>query len=176
MVKRILPFVLAACMLLPAAALGKGAKKMVTMSVTSPAFVDRGAIPARHTCDGSDTSPPLAFSGVPAGTHSLALIVDDPDAPVGTWIHWVVWNIPPRIREITENSVPDTAIQGLNSWKRNNYGGPCPPSGTHRYYFRLYALDTTLNLRSSATRADLEKAMEGHTLAKGELMGTYRRR
>jgi Raf kinase inhibitor-like YbhB/YbcL family protein len=176
MVRRILPLVLTVCMLLPSAALGKGAKKMKTMSVTSPAFTDRGEIPVPYTCDGNNISPPLAFSGIPAGANSLALVVDDPDAPVGTWIHWVAWNIPPQTRDIKENSVPKHATQGLNSWKRNSYGGPCPPSGTHRYYFRLYALDTTLSLAASATRVDLEKAMEGHLLAKGELMGTYRRR
>lgn len=176
MVEKILLLVLAACILTPAAVMGKGVKKMEQMSVSSPVFADNGAIPARYTCDGKDASPPLAFSNVPAGARSLALIVDDPDAPAGTWVHWVAWNIPPHVREIKENSLPEGAIQGLNSWKKNSYGGPCPPSGTHRYYFQLYALDTTLNLSRSAVRADLEKAMQGHILAGSRLMGTYKRR
>ena len=163
-------------MLVPAVSMGKEAKKMKELTITSPAFVEGGAIPLRYTCDGKDINPPLAFGVAPAGARSLALIVDDPDAPVGTWVHWVVWNIPHDVREIVEGSLPAGAKQGLNDWKRNSYGGPCPPSGTHRYYFKIYALDKILDISPSADKAALEKAMHGHILAQGQLMGTYRRR
>lgn len=162
--------------LLPAEVLGKDTARMEKLTITSPAFAAGGAIPARYTCDGEDISPPLAIGTIPSGTKSLALIMDDPDAPMGTWVHWVVWNLPPQTREIQENRLPAGASQGKNSWNRNSYGGPCPPSGTHRYFFKLYALDRGLNLGASAAKRDLERAMEGHTLAWGELMGTYRRR
>lgn len=162
--------------LLPAAATGKGVVRMETLTITSPAFAGGGVIPAKYTCDGQDVNPPLVIGAVPPGTVSLALIMDDPDAPMGTWVHWVAWNIPAQTREIPENSVPSGASQGKNDWKRNSYGGPCPPSGTHRYFFRLYALDATLNLGSSTTKADLARAMQGHVLAQGELMGTFHRR
>ena len=157
-------------------AMGKGGMKMVEMQIRSPAFVMNGYIPARYTCDGTDVNPPLEFADVPAGTKSLALIVDDPDAPVGMWVHWVVWNIDPATREIAEDSVPSGAGQGKNDWKRNNYGGPCPPSGVHRYFFKLYAMDVKLNLGSGATKAELEKAMQGHILANSELIGLFKRR
>ncbi len=148
---------------------------MDTLKITSPAFAHNSTIPAAFTCDGADSTPPLAIGGVPAKAKSLALIMDDPDAPVGTWVHWVAWNITPQITEIRENSVPAGAVQGRNSWGRNNYGGPCPPSGTHRYFFKFYALDTTLSLTSAATKAEMIKAMEGHILAQGELIGLYKR-
>jgi Raf kinase inhibitor-like YbhB/YbcL family protein len=156
--------------------MGKETKKMKQLTITSPAFAEGGAIPLRYTCDGKDINPPLAFGVAPDGARSLALIVDDPDAPVGTWVHWVMWNIPHDVREIIENSFPEGAKQGLNDWKRNSYGGPCPPSGTHRYYFKIYALDKTLDIPPTADKAALEKAMSGHILAQGQLMGTYRRR
>lgn len=162
--------------LFPITAIGKEVVRMETLTITSPAFTGGGAIPAKYTCDGADVSPPLTIGAVPAGAKSLALILDDPDAPMGTWVHWVAWNIPATTREIQENGLPAGAGQGKNDWKRNSYGGPCPPSGTHRYFFRLYALDTTLNIGSSTSKHDLEKAMQGHILAKGELMGTYKRR
>ncbi len=149
---------------------------MDSLQLTSSAFAKGGAIPAKYTCDGEDVNPPLAIDRVPAGTKSLALIVDDPDAPVGLWVHWVLWNIHPQIRQITEKSVPAGAVQGKNSWGRTSYGGPCPPSGTHRYFFKLYALDTILKLGSGTTKAELERTMEGHVIGKGELMGTYRRK
>ena len=149
---------------------------MADLTITSSAFVHKTAIPARYTCDGRDINPPLNIDAVPDGTMSLALIVDDPDAPVGTWVHWVAWNIPPQTREIKESSFPAGAVQGLNDWKRNSYGGPCPPFGTHRYFFKLYALDTTLVLAPPTTKADLVRAMTGRIIAQGELMGTYRRR
>jgi len=156
--------------------LGKEVRKMEKLTVTSAVFAEGAAIASKYTCDGEDVNPPLTISATPAGTRSLALIMDDPDAPVGTWVHWVAWDIPPQTREIPENGIPAGAKQGRNDWKRNNYGGPCPPSGTHRYYFKLYALDTTLTLAPSATKADLERTMQGHVLAAGQLMGTYKKR
>jgi hypothetical protein len=159
-----------------ASAMGGERKKMIELKITSPAFVTNGFIPARFTCDGNDINPPLEISHVPAEAKSLALIVDDPDAPVGMWVHWVVWNIDPTTLEIAEDNVPRTASQGKNDWKRNTYGGPCPPSGVHRYFFKLYALDTRLNLGTGAAKTDLEKAMHGHILAKAELIGLYKRR
>jgi Raf kinase inhibitor-like YbhB/YbcL family protein len=151
------------------------------MEIRSPAFAHGALIPSKFTCDGADASPPLSISGSPAGTKSLALIADDPDAPLGTWVHWVVWNIPAGAKSLQEGvpgkeTLPDGARQGTTDFRRVGYGGPCPPSGTHRYFFKLYALDTTLDLRATATKRDLEKAMEGHVLAKAELMGKYSRR
>jgi len=143
------------------------------LMVTSPAFKNEGFIPRKYTCDGEDLNPPLQIEGLPEGTQSLVLIVDDPDAPMGTWDHWVVWNIPP-IKRIEENSVP--GIEGLNSFRRRSYGGPCPPSGTHRYFFKVYALDTKLSLGPDSRKRDVEKAMAGYTLARGEIMGLYKRR
>lgn len=149
---------------------------MTDLKITSPAFAHKSAIPERYSCDGRDINPALLIDAVPDGAKSLALIMDDPDAPMGTWVHWVVWNIPAQTGEIKESSLPAGAVQGLNSWKRNSYGGPCPPSGTHRYFFKLYALDTVLNLAASSTKADLEHAMQGHIIARGELLGTYQRK
>ncbi len=173
--KRIMLWLLAGLFMAPPTVIGKEARTMSELQLSSPAFAHEGAIPARYTCDGQDINPPLAFGNVPAGTKSLALIADDPDAPVGMWVHWVMWNIPPETREIRENSVPAGGVQGLNDWKKNLYGGPCPPSGTHRYFFKLYALDTKLTLAPATTKTALERAMTGHILARGELMGTYRR-
>ncbi|AJE02235.1 YbhB/YbcL family Raf kinase inhibitor-like protein [Geobacter pickeringii] len=160
----------------PAAAGRKGGTNMGAMHLTSPAFVQGGVIPALHTCDGRDTSPPLAIGGVAEQAQSLVLIMDDPDAPMGTWVHWVLWNIPPHSAAIAENGVPAGSVQGRNSWQRSGYGGPCPPSGSHRYFFRLYALDTRLDLPAGAGKAEVERAMKGHVIAEAELMGTYRRR
>lgn len=162
--------------ILTTGALGKEVSNMEKLTVTSTAFAEGGAIAAKYTCDGVNVNPPLAIGATPAGTRSLALIMDDPDAPVGIWVHWVAWNIPAPVREIPENGIPAGAQQGLNDWQRNDYGGPCPPSGTHRYYFKIYALDTTLALAPSTTKVDLERAMQGHVLAVGQLMGTYKRR
>lgn len=149
---------------------------MAAMTISSPVFADGEKIPAKYTCEGENVNPPLAFSGVPAGAKSLALIVDDPDAPVGTWVHWVLWNIPPVTAEIGENSVPAGAVQGLNDWRQNRWGGPCPPSGVHRYFFKVYALDTAFELLESTAKAGLERAMAGHVLARGEFHGTYKKR
>jgi len=148
---------------------------VVEMKLTSPAFSHNTNIPLEYTCDGSDLSPPLAISDVPANAKSLALIVDDPDAPVGTWDHWVVLNIPPNIKEIPKGTEPN-GVAGKNSWGRTGYGGPCPPSGTHRYFFKLYALDTMLNLQEGSTKKQIESAMQGHILAKAELIGLYQRK
>ncbi len=148
-----------------------------TLHVESPAFATNGKIPVKFTCEGSDTRPALGFSGVPGQAKSLALIVDDPDAPNGTWVHWVVYNLPPSTTRIGEGAaaLPAGAIAGLNDFKKNSYGGPCPPSGRHRYFFKLYALDTLLPKLDDATEAGLEHAMRGHIVAKGELMGTYQK-
>lgn len=147
---------------------------MADLAIQSPAFVHEMPIPKKYTCQGEDINPPLNIEGIPKGTKSLVLIMDDPDAPHGTWDHWIVWNLPPQ-EEIPENSVPGGAVQGKNSWGRNDYGGPCPPSGTHRYYFKLYALDDKLNLPRSAAKKDVEAAMSGHILSQAVLMGTYKK-
>lgn len=143
------------------------------MKITSSVFENNGKIPRKYTCQGEDVNPPLEFFDMPKGTKSLALIVDDPDAPMGTWVHWVVWNIKPETREIKEDEVPEGAKQGLNDFRKHEYGGPCPPSGTHRYFFKLYALDTTLNISENSKKSDLENAMKGHILEKAEIVGLY---
>lgn len=149
---------------------------MNDLKIMSPAFGMNGLIPSRYTCDGEDVNPPLLIENVPSGTQSLALIVDDPDAPRGTWVHWVVWNIDPRTSEIAENTLPHDALQGMNDFHRHAYGGPCPPTGTHRYFFKLYALDTKIKLGTGAIKAALEAAIQGHVLGKAELVGRYTRK
>lgn len=151
------------------------AGEMSELKISSRAFSHMGMIPRKHTCDGEDVIPPLAFEGMPERTKSLALIMDDPDAPVGLWVHWVLWNIPPEASGIEEDAVPPGALQGKNSWGRNDYGGPCPPSGTHRYFFKLFALDSMIELAEGSTKEQLEKAMSGHILGKTEIVGIYRR-
>ena len=146
---------------------------MKKLSVTSPAFENNKLIPAKYTCDGDDVNPPLTIEGIPEGTKTLALIVDDPDCPTGTWDHWIVWNIPATASKIEENTIPGT--EGMNDFRRRSYGGPCPPSGTHRYFFKVYALDAKLDLSPTSRKRDVEKAMQDHVLAKGELVGLYRR-
>jgi Raf kinase inhibitor-like YbhB/YbcL family protein len=157
----------------------------MALSIASSAFEPGGEIPQAHTCEGKDTSPPLAWSGVPAGAKSLALVVDDPDAPDPkapkmTWVHWVLYDIPPTATGLAEaiasRDLPAGTRQGTNDWKRTGYGGPCPPIGRHRYFFKLYALDAVLPDLGTAAKAQLEKAMEGHVIAKAELMGTYQKR
>jgi Raf kinase inhibitor-like YbhB/YbcL family protein len=143
------------------------------MKLTSSAFEQGKAIPKKYTCDGEDINPPLKIEGVPEGTKSLALIVDDPDAPRGVFAHWIVWNIDPKISQIEENSKP--GIEGINDFGKNSYGGPCPPSGTHHYHFKISALDTLLDLPSTSKKSDLEKAIESHILDWAELIGTYQR-
>jgi Raf kinase inhibitor-like YbhB/YbcL family protein len=145
---------------------------MSDLMVKSPVFENNKPIPKKYSCDGEEVNPPLTVDGIPKPTKTLALIVDDPDAPRGTFDHWVMWNIAPA-RAIGENTVPGT--QGVNSAGQHAYVGMCPPSGTHRYFFKIYALDTELSLKESANKKELEKAMQGHVLAKGELIGLYRR-
>lgn len=148
-------------------------KSQTTFRVSSPAFAEGDVIPVRHTCDGENLSPGVHFSGIPKEAKTMALVMEDPDAPSGNWVHWVVWNIPPR-EQFAEDSIPGT--EGINDFKKHHYGGPCPPSGTHRYYFRAYALDTALNLPATSDRYQLAKAMEGHILAASEWMGRYTRK
>ena len=146
------------------------------ITITSPSFSEGGTIPKLYTCDGSDLSPQLEWTGVPQETQSLALIVDDPDAPAGTWVHWVLYDLPPDLSGLPE-AVSGAGTQGKNSSSKLAYSGPCPPKGSpHRYYFKLYALDTLLKLKEGgASKADVEKAMAGHILAQGQLMGKYGR-
>jgi Raf kinase inhibitor-like YbhB/YbcL family protein len=148
--------------------------------ITSSAFSEGGMIPGQYTCDGPDISPDLSWEGVPEGTRSLALICDDPDAPAGTWVHWVLFNIPAGEKGLpaeiaSKATLSNGALQGTNDFGRLGYGGPCPPRGTHRYYFKLYALDIFLSLNAGAKKAQVEAAMAGHILAQAQLMGKYKR-
>lgn len=145
------------------------------LTITSLSFSHEAAIPQRFTCDGVDMSPPLSWQHMPDGTRTFALICDDPDAPMGTWVHWVAFNIPATSTGFLEGKVPEGTILGVNSWGKHGYGGPCPPGGTHRYFFKLYALDTKLQLTPETSAAQLEQAMEGHILGKTKLMGKYSR-
>jgi len=156
-----------------------GGKKM-ELKVTSSAFAEGGLIPSKYTCDGADISPPLQWDTVPEGTKSIALVSDDPDAPMGTWVHWVLFNLPHDTNELAENIPPDKTLsngakQGTNDFGRIGYGGPCPPSGTHRYFFKIYALDTLIDLPPGVRKQQLLKAMDGHILAQGQLIGKYKR-
>jgi Raf kinase inhibitor-like YbhB/YbcL family protein len=144
-----------------------------SISITSPSFQPGGDIPPKFTCNGTNVSPELQISSVPNEAKSLLLIVDDPDAPRGLFRHWIVWNIDPKTTRVAENSAPTAGVQGINDFGKRNYGGPCPPSGTHRYFFKIFALDTKLELKPGARRAELDTAMRGHILAQGELMGRY---
>ena len=155
----------------------------MAMTLTSPAFKQSGQVPSKYTCEADDVSPPLVWEGVPKGTKSLVLIIDDPDAPdpkapQRVWVHWVVYNIPPNVKDLPENAskvgLPQGATVGLNDFKKAQYGGPCPPIGRHRYFHTLYALDITLDLKS-ATKSQIEQAMKGHVLTKAELIGTYQK-
>ncbi len=163
----------------PTAMPGKGGQAMA-FELTSSAFAQGETIPVRYTCDGDDVSPPLEWGDPPEGTQSFALANDDPDAPAGIWDHWILFNLPGEARSLPEGvpsdaELPDGSRQGQNSWRRLGYGGPCPPSGTHRYFFKLYALDTTLDLASGANKKQLLQAMEGHILGQAELIGVYSR-
>lgn len=149
---------------------------MDTLKITSPAFQNNSHITSKYTCDGEDINPPLMIENCPQATKSIAIIVDDPDAPVGTWVHWVIWNIAPNVKEIKENTVPQGAVEGMNDFRKHSYGGPCPPSGTHRYFFKVYALDTVLGISPNSNKADLEKAMKGYVLAQGQIIGLYKRK
>ncbi len=143
--------------------------------ISSPAFENNGQIPPKYACDGVNINPPLKIENIPKEAKSLALVFDDTDAPRGSYVHWILWNIDPGVKEIKENSVPEGAIQGMNDFKKQNYGGPCPPTRAHRYVFKIYALDIRLNLDPSSTKADLEKAMEGHVIARTQLTGKYKK-
>jgi Raf kinase inhibitor-like YbhB/YbcL family protein len=143
------------------------------MQLSSSEFQNNEPIPSKYTCNGSDISPPLAITDTLKDAVSLALIIDDPDAPMGTWVHWIVWNIDPKTTEIAEGSAPSGAVEGKTDFGRSGYGGPCPPSGTHRYFFKLYALDTELDLDPSSEKKDLEKAMKEHIIDQTEIIGTY---
>ncbi len=145
------------------------------IAISSPAFQNNQSIPSRYACDGANVNPPLKIENVPGGTKSLALVLDDIDAPRGTYVHWIAWNISPAVKEIKENSVPQGAVQGLNDFKTNSYGGPCPPGRAHRYLFTVYALDFSPTLDSKSTKADLEKVIEGHVLGRGDLSGKYQK-
>ena len=144
-----------------------------SISITSSSFQAGGDIPAKFTCDGTNVSPALQIGGVPNEAKSLVLLADDPDAPRGLFTHWIIWNIDPKTTRVAENSAPAAGVQGTNDFGKRNYGGPCPPSGTHRYFFKIFALDTKLELKPNARRAELDAAMRGHVLAQGELMGRY---
>jgi hypothetical protein len=147
----------------------------MTLEVTSPAFEPGGRIPKKYTCDGENVSPPLKWSGVPTETKSLALIVDDPDAPIGTFVHWVLYDLPPDLDSLPEG-VRGMGTEGINDFRKTGYGGPCPPRGSeHRYFFKVYALDTTTGLKAGVSKRDLENAMRGHILAQGQLIGIYGR-
>ena len=146
---------------------------MKELSIKSPAFEHGKLIPKKYSCDGQDINPPLTIEGIPKEAKTFVLAVDDPDAPSGTFDHWIVWNIPASASKIGENTVPGT--EGMNSAREQGYMGPCPPSGTHRYFFKVYALDTELSLGASSRKKDVEKAMQGHIIAKGELVGLYHR-
>jgi len=152
----------------------------MAITITSSAFTEGAMIPKKFTCDAEDISPDLKWSGVPQGAKRLALICDDPDAPVGTWVHWVLFNIPADVTALPAGLPADATLKngarhGKNDFRKLGYGGPCPPGGTHRYYFKLYALDTVLTLESGSTKAQLLAAMKGHILAEGQLMGRYKR-
>jgi Raf kinase inhibitor-like protein, YbhB/YbcL family len=145
------------------------------MKITSSAFQEGGEIPSKFSRNGGNVNPPLRIEGTPTSAKSLVLVVDDPDAPVGLFTHWLVWSIDPKTTEIPEKGVPKGAVQGTNDYPNLGYGGPQPPSGTHRYYFKIFALDQTLDLRPGAKRLELDKAMSGHVVAQGQLMGRYTR-
>jgi len=155
-----------------ATAIGAGGGKM---KITTTAFQQGGNIPSKFTCDGADANPPLRFEGAPAEAKSLALIADDPDAPGGLFTHWLVWNIDPKTTSVEENSAPSNGVQGKNDFGKSGYGGPCPPSGTHRYVFKIFALDRQLDLAADSKRAQLDAQMRGHIIAQGELIGRYSR-
>jgi Raf kinase inhibitor-like YbhB/YbcL family protein len=153
----------------------------MSLNISSPSFTNGGAIPKKFTCDGADVSPELTWTDPPAGTKTFALLSDDPDAPVGNWNHWVIWNLPANLRSLPEGiskhaHLADGSAQAMNDFHKPGYSGPCPPPGKpHRYYFKLFALDTTLTLQGEAGKPELEAAMKGHILAHAEWMGTYKR-
>ena len=146
------------------------------LKIWSPAYENNGNVSEKYTCDGSNVNPPLRIENIPSKTKSLVLIFDDIDAPRGGYVHWIVWNIDPMTKEIQENSVPEGAVQGMNDFKKRAYGGPCPPGRAHKYVFKIYALDSLLDINPNSTKRDLEKAMEKHKIAQAQWMGVYKRR
>jgi Raf kinase inhibitor-like YbhB/YbcL family protein len=167
--------IIAGAFVIALAAMASFAAGGAKMKITSSAFQDGANIPSKFTCDGADTSPPLQIADIPSQAKSLALIVDDPDAPGGLFTHWTVWNIPPQTGAVGEGSAPK-GVQGTNDFGKSGYGGPCPPSGTHRYYFKIFALDRALDLPFGAKRGQVDGALKGHVIAQGELMGRYSRK
>ena len=166
---------ISAAALILLAAITSFAAETARLKITSSAFQQGGNIPPKFTCTGSDTSPPLQIAGVPSEAKSLVLIADDPDAPGGVFTHWLIWNIPPRINSIPESSAPK-GVHGTNDFGKSDYKGPCPPPGTHRYSFKVFALDRELDLRGGAKRSQVDAAMKDHVIAQGELMGRYARK
>ncbi|HVP78643.1 MAG TPA: YbhB/YbcL family Raf kinase inhibitor-like protein [Thermodesulfobacteriota bacterium] len=156
-------------------AMGQSGIKVEGLKLSCPAFENGAKIPKKYTCDGANVNPPLTIENVPSDTKSLALVFDDIEAPRGSYVHWILWNLAPDVKEIKEDSVPEGVVQGLNDFKKPNYGGPCPPGRTHKYVFKIYALDTLLNLNPKSTKKDLEKLMEGHVLSRAQLTGLYKR-
>ena len=157
-------------------AVSQEATRVRQFRISSSAFENQGNIPAKYTCDGENVNPPLKIENVPKEAKSLALIFDDLDAPKGSYVHWILWNISPETTEIKENSIPAGAVQGMNGFKKQRYGGPCPPTRPHRYVFRFYALDIHLDLKPEMTKKDLEKAIEGHVIQKAQIMGSFKRK
>ena len=164
--------IIAGALVVMVAATAAFAAEAARMKITSSAFQNGGNIPSKFTCDGSDTSPLLQITGAPSEAKSLVLIADDPDAPSGLFTHWLVWNIPPQTNSIVEGSAPK-GVQGTNDFGKSGYKGPCPPAGTHRYSFKIFALDRELDLRSGAKRSQVDAAMKGHVIAQGEIVGRY---
>jgi hypothetical protein len=179
-VRNLIPFILFSCVIgIHVGVIGKESYAM-KLDIKSAAFGEGELIPRKYTCDGSDVSPPLSWSQPPEGTKSMVLICDDPDAPMGTWVHWVLYGLPPDTLEIFENMADDKELSGgakhgVNDFRKNGYGGPCPPGGTHRYFFKLYAVDTDVDLDPGATKDEVLSAIKGHVLAEGQLMGKYSR-
>ena len=167
--------IISAAVVILLAVIASFAAERARIKITSSAFQEGGNIPSKFTCDGSDTSPPLQITSVPSEAKSLVLIADDPDAPGGLFTHWLVWNIPPQTNSIAEGSAPK-GVHGTNDFGKPDYKGPCPPPGTHRYSFKIFALDRELDLRGGAKRSQLDAAMKGHVIAQGELVGRYARK
>ncbi|MFB3884997.1 MAG: YbhB/YbcL family Raf kinase inhibitor-like protein [Thermodesulfobacteriota bacterium] len=155
--------------------IGYRTSQAAEFKISSPAYENNGGIPGKYTCDGANINPPLRIENVPLQAKSLVLIFDDIDAPGGSYVHWILWNIDPTTREIKEDSVPEGAVQGTNDFKKQNYGGPCPPTRPHRYAFKVYALDTPLGLSAASKKADLEKAMKGHVIGRSQWLGQFKK-
>ena len=156
-------------------AAGQTVTKMEALKLSSPAFENGGKIPMKYSCDGANVNPPLKIENAPSNAKSLALVFDDIDAPRGSYVHWILWNLAPDVNEIKEDSSPVGVVQGMNDFKKPNYGGPCPPRRAHKYVFKIYALDTLLSLNPNSTKKDLERAMEGHIISWAQLTGLYKR-